>query len=502
MTDTLTKITILAAAVLAMAASAMAAGRLSADTADVYPRGARLVMEVPAEEALRLELPATLDEKTLTVEGVDGTIVRDWSVRSLPAADWLPGSLDDLRGEIAEARSELGLQESRRTSLQQAAAQLETLEPETKSAEEAERFVIHMMKRRETLEQEIRTTTLALEAARDRLKILQELLESRRPAVKDRVLELRAACEGKGNVRIRAWTNQAGWAPRYRMDMNSADGSVSGRLEALVHQKTGLPWEGRVTVHSSRPRYSLDVPELTPLVVDFEEERPYLGETRSMKAMSLAVDETMAPEENRLETVTDVALSAEGSVAGDGLRQALTLETFALAGEMSLVAVPSISPQAWVLWEMEAADRAFLPGRVELSIDGSPSGRTRMPALGAGQPLALAFGTSPLIRTEREELPAREGSSWTGKGRMEQGYAITVTNGLKRSAEVTLKDRIPVSAQEKIRIESVEISPEPDGRDDRGMLNWDLALAAGESATVTVRYRIAYPGDREIDIRD
>jgi hypothetical protein len=156
-----------------------------------------------------------------------------------------------------------------------------------------------------------------------------------------------------------------------------------------------------------------------------------------------------------------------------------------------------------VLWDLKRADRAFLAGKAELSIDGSPSGRTGMPALSTGQPLSMAFGTSPLVRAERKDLLDREGSSWTGKGRMERGYAITVTNGLDRTATITVKDRIPVSVQEKIRIEGLEISPEPAERDDReGLLAWPMELAPGQTGQVTVRYRIAYPGDREITFQD
>lgn len=502
MPGTFVKALLAAAAALTLAAPAMAAEGLSAGVADVYPRGARITLEAPAGAPVRLELPATLDETTITVEGAEGINVREWSVRTLPASDWLPASLDDLKGQIEQLRTEIGLQQARLAALRQAAAQLEKLVLEAKSAEETTRFVDGIMEKRQSLEEEILSTNRELEEARSRLAVLEKLLETRRPAVKDRILELTAFCEGEGTIRIRAWTNQAGWAPRYRMNLESVSGEVSGTLEALVHQKTGLPWEGKIIVHSSQPRSSLNVPQLPPMVVDFREEMPYFGESRSMKAMSLAVDEAATPAENRVETVTDVALAGTGSVSGDGLERALTLETFALEGEMSLVAVPAISPQAWVLWDLAEADRAFLAGAVELSIDGSPSGRTRMPALGSGQPLSLAFGTSPMIRAEREDLLAREGSSWTGKGRMERGYAIRVTNGLNRNATVTVKDRIPVSVQEKIRIEGIEITPEPAERDDRGLLTWRLELEPGQTGEATVRYRIAYPGDREITFQD
>lgn len=492
------KTLILGLAALTLASPALAAAGLSADAVDVYPRGAHMSMEVEATETLRLELPATLDEKTLTVEGLDGVTIGEWSVRTVPATDWLPAALEGLKREVEQARSEVVLHESRLSSLEQAARQVEKMEPEATSPEEAERFIDRAMRKREALELKLRTSGQALEKARDRLQVLEKLLAKRRPQVTDRYLDLTATCKGTGKVLIRAWTDQAGWTPRYRLDLAGGTGQVTGRLEGLVQQKSGLPWQGTVTVHSSQPRSSLSVPELRPLVVDFAQPRPFLGEARSMKAMSLAVDEMEAPASNRIETMTDVALSGTGNVPGDGMQKALTLETFALNGHVSLVAIPELSPRGWVLWDMETADRAFLPAQVELSIDGSPSGRTRMPALGAGQPLSLAFGTSPLIKVDREDLLPREGSSWIGKGRLERGYAMTVTNGLDRTAEVTVRDRIPVSVQDKIKIENIEISLQPTERDDEGLLTWKLALAPGESTKVTVRYRVTYPSDKDI----
>jgi len=107
----------------------------------------------------------------------------------------------------------------------------------------------------------------------------------------------------------------------------------------------------------------------------------------------------------------------------------------------------------------------------------------------------------PLVKAVREQMVSREGSTWTGKGRLEDGYSIEITNGLAKEITVILKDRIPVSAQEKISVETLKIEPKPAEQDKENILSWKLSLAPGEKKKVEVLFRIGYPADETVVFR-
>lgn len=490
---------LLLASLLVFFTTAAARGQvLEVREVDVYDGGALMRLAAEAEGEMAFELPATLDKSTLAVAGSGGAEVLHWTVEERPAPAWLPPALEELRDEVDRARTEVDLLDARTAALKQAAGHLERALPEGADGEELDDFVDGALRKREALELRLRETETLRARAQADLEGLERLLKERRPETESLLL-LVLSTEGEGTVEVTAWSDRAGWRPLYRVDLDSATGRARWRLDGLVTQKTGLSWEGPVAFHSGAPRRGLNVPDLPPLAVDIRP--PFKAARTGMEAARLAMDSVSfseAPAEERLETATDVILKGTASVPGDGREVRVGLEGFSLEGEAELTLFGELSPRAWLLWKTERLDRALLPGQAELFVDGLPSGRTALAERSAGQKLEMPFGESPLVTVAREELLPQEGSSWTGRGRLERGYRLTVSNGLNREQTVTVRDRLPVSVNEKVKVEPVTVAPEPSERDDEGRLTWKVTLEGGGRAEITVRYRLFYPGDSEI----
>jgi uncharacterized protein (TIGR02231 family) len=199
--------------------------------------------------------------------------------------------------------------------------------------------------------------------------------------------------------------------------------------------------------------------------------------------------------------MTDMTARARGTLPGDNSPAEFLLGEFELKSEVSIVSVPVLSEEAWITAEAKKIATPLLPGTAELSVDGKLSAKATLPEQGTGTDIRLAFGKMPLVKAVREKMVSREGSTWTGKGRLEDGYSIEITNGLEKKITVILKDRIPVSAQEKISVETMKIEPRPDEQDKENILSWKLSLAPGEKKKVEVLLRIGYPADETIVFR-
>jgi len=239
---------------------------------------------------------------------------------------------------------------------------------------------------------------------------------------------------------------------------------------------------------------------MPPLIADIHDPtKNAKGFALAMRAAAPAQD--VAAGEYLEEGLTDVAIRTSAAVNGSGEDVTIDAGTFTEKGEVSLVCIPEYSPEAWTVATVKSLGRALLPGEARLSVDGKDTGRTRLEALSMGQEAVLPFGTTPLVTAKREEMIPTTGTSWIVKGKHQRGYIITVSNGLDKAVKVRVKDRVPVPANEAIKIQDVILYPAPAEREEKGFLTWEIALDKGKSSQVSVKYTVTYPSDKELIFR-
>ncbi|HBG14666.1 MAG TPA: hypothetical protein DDW96_05020, partial [Synergistaceae bacterium] len=226
------------------------------------------------------------------------------------------------------------------------------------------------------------------------------------------------------------------------------------------------------------------------------------GKVLRLESMARAPMEDKAAEGAFLEEgLTDVTIRTSSMVRGFGEDVIIDAGTFTEEADVSLVCLPEFSPEAWTVATVKSLGRALLPGEVRLSVDGKETGTTTIRALSAGQEMEIPFGTTPLVTAKREEMIPTTGTSWIIKGKHQRGYIITVSNGLAEAVTLKVKDRIPVPANEAIKVQDVALSPEPAERDEKGFLTWDVKLEKGQSSQIRVKYTVTYPSDKELIFR-
>ncbi len=468
---------------------------------DVYPRGALVQMTLEAVPDMEIELPSTLNPDSVLVTGVGNVKVTGFEVREVLRTGWVPPSLTPLADEVEKAYAQVALLASRSASIAQAVKHLEEAVPSGLKGAELEAYIDTALKKRETLELRASETKVLLDKARKEYAALKEDFDRRFPGTPDRILLVSAQTEGKGKITVEAWTDSASWRPIYKMGLDSSSGKISGVYGVEVSQKSGIDWDGEIVFHTVRPRGGIHIPEMRPLVVDFYEPRP-VAKMLMTEAVSLAPMEDRAAGEAFMEEgLTDVSIRTSSLVYGFGDSVEIDAGEFSEKSEVSLVSIPEFSPEAWTVAKVEALGRALLPGEARLSVDGRETGTTMIPARSMGQDLEVPFGTTPLVTAKREEMLPTTGTSWIIKGKHQRGYIITVSNGLAEAVTVRVMDRIPVPAQDSIKIQDVAISPEPVEKDEKGFLTWEVKLEKGQSSEISLKYTVSYPSDKELIFR-
>ena len=75
---------------------------------------------------------------------------------------------------------------------------------------------------------------------------------------------------------------------------------------------------------------------------------------------------------------------------------------------------------------------------------------------------------------------------------MQVSFLVAVENLSDLSAALQLTDRVPVSETEEVRVSGVKIQPE--GKPDaKGLLHWELNLAAKQTKEYRIEYALEYP---------
>lgn len=474
-------------------------------TTDLYPQGARVTFSIPFSEKISFELPATFDKDSLRSLSTDGLTVQSFSVEDLPRPGWIPPVLAELKKAIDGKKREKRLLEAKKVAITQSFNLLSGPLPKDLKGNEITAYIESTRELREKLETELIFLAEEIEKAGESLSVLTDEFTSRMPEQTDRVLSISAVLSGKGNLLVEGWTSSARWSPSYRMELTSATGKIDGKLTAAAMQKTGIPLAGTLIFHTTTPSLSVSPPKLNPEIVDYQPEmemdtpRPMMLRSAAKLNEEVLGAAPYAPPAI-VRTLTDMSVSVEGTIQGDGTPAEFTLGTFGMKGETAIVAVPLLSKQAWITAEVKELPVSLLPAPADLFVDGNAAGKTALKEQGEGTAFTAAFGKIPLVTAVREKIVKKEGSSWTGKGRIEEGYTVELTNGTASKITLQLKDRIPLSAQEKITVEAVTVDPKPDEQTDQNILTWKIDLKAGEKKTVRVLYKVSYPSDKEITL--
>lgn len=195
--------------------------------------------------------------------------------------------------------------------------------------------------------------------------------------------------------------------------------------------------------------------------------------------------------------VYDYATPVDLRSGADELR--LSLDQVSLPVEALVAeAVPARDSSAYLVVDsINALDEVILPGQATLYADGGMVGQTYLPLTPAGEEMKLGFGAIDGIVLERRVPERAEG----GRGMIRRATAreetviLSARNLTGRDYDLRLIDQVPVSEQEDLQISwKASVNPaetDPDG--ERGLLIWEMPLAAGETQEITLETSIRWP---------
>jgi len=491
---------------------------------DFYPGGAKFSFTVKpydAEGNFKAVLPGAFNAdsiRLLNPDFIDGDI----HVEVFNRERWIPAALADIKAQADKIEEKISSLTAKRSAFEQTLEMLDELKPEKSKPEELLTYIKDSQALRLATENELVNLKKEIDEEQAKLKTLKSELNSRRPQGDSSFIVITGKADD--DVEFSAFTTAASWQPHYVLDMNSSDGKIHTELFIRASQKTGLDYKhGDIILHTKTPDERITTPVLNPLKVAIKpkEERiatvgaaSYSRNNMMYKSalaerMMMADEDGLAAEPEEFEaiprpaapavkeTLADRTIDAEGALPGDGTERELELyiNEIKLHGNLVIMMIPEQRNNAWLIAKMDESSDKLIPAMAELRVDGATTGKISIGEYETQK--QIPFGYADAITVKKTALVEKTGVSWFS-GIFNGGYKLEITNGTKEERVITVRDRLPIPTDEKIKLEVNKIEPKEKERDTENRLTWEITVPAGATVPIIVDYKLSYPSGEEL----
>ena len=308
----------------------------------------------------------------------------------------------------------------------------------------------------------------------------------------------------------------AGWSPQYDLRADSA-AHVAIDCFAAMRQSTGEDWKGvQMEISTAKPFVYGAPPELTPWFVDIYQPRPRMLKSAASRELD-NLQPMMAMEKKReaepesgyelpqvkAETSSfSFALQGKVDVPSDNQPHKILMASADKDSKWSYYAVPKLSKYSYLRADIKNPfPFPLIEGPLSVFLDNRLVGTASLnKTILADEDMSLSLGVDEGIKVEKKlvkKFTEYEGT-FTKETKVHYEYVIDITNGKNRDIALTVNDNVPVSRNEKIKVEIESPKKEEAKISEDGILTWDLKLAKGEKKSLHIKFSVEYPKNLRI----
>lgn len=211
--------------------------------------------------------------------------------------------------------------------------------------------------------------------------------------------------------------------------------------------------------------------------------------TDKKRSIYLNTDEREAPTSVTYEIPVAYTLLSDGKTYTADLKTEQISDSY-----YEYLAVPKVRQEAFLNAYLPSwSNLNLLPGDVNLYLENSYVGKTRLDPANASDTLSLSFGVDKSVSVRREQVKSYVKRQFLGSNVTEnRSYRIALRNTKKLPVRIVVKDQYPLPPGKDIEVFD-KSAPEAKLDDNTGELTWILSLPAGESKELNLRYAVKYP---------
>jgi uncharacterized protein (TIGR02231 family) len=334
-------------------------------------------------------------------------------------------------------------------------------------------------------------------------------------------------------------TTAGGWTPSYDLKCEDINKPLTLVYRAKVYNNTGIDWDDiTLKLSTGDPMKNASKPDLSSWYLNYNEQSMYYNQKKSSgysnnysqdewnkelqsnaPAMNYGIagklEEVQAQTKQQsvqqitYEEIQVSDLSAEFdikepySVPSDAKPYIVDVTTLNLNATFRHYAVPKVEREAFMLaritgWE----DLDLVEGPCNVYFGGTYVGQSYIDTKSIDDTLDLSLGRDKKVAVSRVQIKDFSKERVVGNSKkITYSYKMIVKNNRKSPITIDLEDQLPVSKQNDITVEQIEISKGQYNK-DTGALTWSFTLQPDESKEVILTFAIKYPRDRAVNIKN
>lgn len=376
---------------------------------------------------------------------------------------------------------------------------------------------------------------------------LRELAQKQGHGQPDRLAAVVTAVMEQGGdltLELSYLVSGASWRPQYdvrvQMDGEQSSGAVELTYVGVVQQATGEDWENvQMSLSTARPSLAAMLPELEPWYLNvyvpvpvppvpmpraatarsFSMAAPQGGPQAAMMPMAVSTganfDAAGEPEPPILEEAGVATATVEQTgtalvfrvgrsvdIPSDNSPHKTTIARDRLPCAFDYVCAPIITDSVHLRAAItNTTERVLLSGDASIFLSGQYVGSTKLTQTAPSEKFKVFLGLDDGIKVKREltERNVDKGNVLqSGIRRITYAYRITVHNYAQGTRHVIIRDRLPVSQHEKVKVRVQSIQPQPKEQTRLQLLVWEFALAPGSEQKIEYQFVVEHPQDMKI----
>jgi len=150
---------------------------------------------------------------------------------------------------------------------------------------------------------------------------------------------------------------------------------------------------------------------------------------------------------------------------------------------------------------VNTTERVLLSGDASIFLRGEYVGTTNVKTTAPAEKFKIFLGIDDGIKVKREliERSVDKGSPLQGNmRRIIYAYRLTVHNYAAAPRRVVIRDHLPVSQHERVKVKVQSIQPAPTERTRLELMVWQFTLAAGTEQKIEYRFVVEHPQDVKV----
>ncbi len=199
------------------------------------------------------------------------------------------------------------------------------------------------------------------------------------------------------------------------------------------------------------------------------------------------------------QTTIDFEIEIPYSIKSDNKSYSVDMTNYSLAASYQYYCVPKINKDAFLIanisdWE----NYNLLEGEANIFFEDTYVGKSLLDVRHAKDSLQISLGSDKNIVVKREKLKDFATKKFIGSKKEEfRSWEVIIKNNKNQKVNMLVFDQIPVSTDDEIKVEILEISKAKHNA-AIGEIKWDFVIEPKERKTFDLKYSVKYRKHRTL----